>query len=171
MQALTYEHRYRSSSDHCHTTGMHQMGACTGIQLPRRCRGSLRNCGRTLEFTRPTRTWEREQSHANSRHFIYRELPLTIFRMSRPLGCLRIAPSFAVARSVACTMNAVRSLAGKPHAPVRLHLNQRNFRSMRTRATFKMWVKGDPENNVLGDCPFCHRVLLTMELKVSPAVS
>eukprot|EP00892_Ulva_mutabilis_P002503 jgi/Ulvmu1/12253/UM086_0046.1 len=27
------------------------------------------------------------------------------------------------------------------------------------------YVKGDPENKVLGDCPFCHRVLLTLQLK------
>jgi hypothetical protein len=26
-------------------------------------------------------------------------------------------------------------------------------------------VKGDPDSGVLGDCPFCHRVLLTLEAK------
>ena len=35
------------------------------------------------------------------------------------------------------------------------------------RAERKIWVKGDPSSNTLGDCPFCHRALLTLELKVS----
>lgn len=32
-------------------------------------------------------------------------------------------------------------------------------------AAMKCWVKGDPVQNVLGDCPFCHRALLTLEEK------
>ena len=27
-------------------------------------------------------------------------------------------------------------------------------------------AKGDPESNTIGDCPFCHRVLLTLAVKV-----
>lgn len=30
------------------------------------------------------------------------------------------------------------------------------------------YVKGDPETGVLGDCPFCHRLLITMEQKNVP---
>lgn len=37
--------------------------------------------------------------------------------------------------------------------------------SMATQASMTCYVKGDPENQVLGDCPFCHRVLLTLEEK------
>ncbi|KAK9865485.1 hypothetical protein WJX84_000058 [Apatococcus fuscideae] len=33
---------------------------------------------------------------------------------------------------------------------------------------YEAWVKGDPTNKVLGDCPFCHRVLLTLEEKELP---
>lgn len=29
-------------------------------------------------------------------------------------------------------------------------------------------VKGDGDKRILGDCPFCHRVLLTLELKHVP---
>lgn len=36
---------------------------------------------------------------------------------------------------------------------------------MAAKASLGIWVKGDPEEKVLGDCPFCHRVLLTMEEK------
>lgn len=32
-------------------------------------------------------------------------------------------------------------------------------------SALKIWVKGDPEKKILGDCPFCHRSLLTLELK------
>lgn len=33
-----------------------------------------------------------------------------------------------------------------------------------------VYVKGDPDNKVLGDCPFCHRVLITLQLKVRACV-
>jgi glutathione S-transferase len=33
---------------------------------------------------------------------------------------------------------------------------------------FEAWVKGNPDNNILGDCPFCHRALLTLEEKNAP---
>lgn len=36
---------------------------------------------------------------------------------------------------------------------------------MAAKASLGIWVKGDPEQKVLGDCPFCHRVLLTLEEK------
>lgn len=32
-------------------------------------------------------------------------------------------------------------------------------------ASLTAYVKGDPVNSVLGDCPFCHRVLITLEQK------
>lgn len=35
-------------------------------------------------------------------------------------------------------------------------------------AALKMYVKGDPATNTLLDCPFCHRVLLTAEVKKVP---
>lgn len=34
------------------------------------------------------------------------------------------------------------------------------------RAERKIWVKGDPGTDTLGDCPFSHRALLMLELKV-----
>ncbi|GMH39707.1 hypothetical protein BSKO_07605 [Bryopsis sp. KO-2023] len=37
--------------------------------------------------------------------------------------------------------------------------------NMAAKASLGIWVKGDPENKVLGDCPFSHRALLTMEEK------
>eukprot|EP00210_Caulerpa_lentillifera_P005243 g5010.t1 len=36
---------------------------------------------------------------------------------------------------------------------------------MSVSASLTLVVKGDPENKVLGDCPFCHRALLAMEQK------
>lgn len=36
---------------------------------------------------------------------------------------------------------------------------------MATQASMTCWVKGDPQAQVLGDCPYCHRVLLTLEEK------
>jgi glutathione S-transferase len=35
-------------------------------------------------------------------------------------------------------------------------------------ASLKIYVKGDPATNTLLDCPFCHRVLLTAEVKHVP---
>ncbi|KAF6255694.1 dehydroascorbate reductase [Scenedesmus sp. NREL 46B-D3] len=35
-------------------------------------------------------------------------------------------------------------------------------------ASLKVYVKGDPATNTLLDCPFCHRVLLTLETKHVP---
>ncbi|WIA11217.1 hypothetical protein OEZ85_011344 [Tetradesmus obliquus] len=35
-------------------------------------------------------------------------------------------------------------------------------------ASLKVYVKGDPATNTLLDCPFCHRVLLTLEAKNVP---
>lgn len=35
-------------------------------------------------------------------------------------------------------------------------------------ASLDVYVKGDPVNNVLADCPFCHKVLLTLENKQVP---
>lgn len=40
-----------------------------------------------------------------------------------------------------------------------------NRRTM-VQASRSMYVKGDPEAGMLGDCPFCHRALLALELKV-----
>jgi hypothetical protein len=39
------------------------------------------------------------------------------------------------------------------------------------QASRTIWVKGDPKKQVLGDCPFCHRSLLTLELKVCNSAS
>ena len=39
-------------------------------------------------------------------------------------------------------------------------------RSVRTMASRSIYVKGDPVAGKLGDCPFCHRALLTLEIKV-----
>jgi glutathione S-transferase len=36
---------------------------------------------------------------------------------------------------------------------------------MAQAATYEIWVKGSPEKNELGDCPFSHRTMLTMEEK------
>jgi len=33
------------------------------------------------------------------------------------------------------------------------------------QATYDIWVKGSPEKNELGDCPFSHRMMMTMEEK------
>jgi hypothetical protein len=35
-----------------------------------------------------------------------------------------------------------------------------------THAARTLYVKGDPVKGLLGDCPFCHRALLTLEIKV-----
>ena len=35
-------------------------------------------------------------------------------------------------------------------------------------AKLTAYVKGDPKTNTLLDCPFCHRVLLTLETKEVP---
>eukprot|EP01025_Chloroclados_australasicus_P053834 TRINITY_DN6368_c0_g2_i1.p1 TRINITY_DN6368_c0_g2~~TRINITY_DN6368_c0_g2_i1.p1 ORF type:complete len:289 (-),score=30.25 TRINITY_DN6368_c0_g2_i1:210-1076(-) len=37
--------------------------------------------------------------------------------------------------------------------------------SVMAQAARTIYVKGDPVNKILGDCPFCHRTLLTLELK------
>jgi hypothetical protein len=39
-------------------------------------------------------------------------------------------------------------------------------REVMAKALRTLYVKGDQEKKVLGDCPFCHRTLLTLELKV-----
>lgn len=36
------------------------------------------------------------------------------------------------------------------------------------QANHEIWVKGDPKTSTLGDCPFCHRALLTLEEKKVP---
>jgi hypothetical protein len=41
-----------------------------------------------------------------------------------------------------------------------------NSYTMVKAAERTLWVKGDPGKKVLGDCPFCHRALLMLELKV-----
>ena len=43
---------------------------------------------------------------------------------------------------------------------------QKQSQQTMVKATRTIWVKGDPQKQVLGDCPFCHRALLTLELKV-----
>lgn len=39
---------------------------------------------------------------------------------------------------------------------------------MASSPAFEAWVKGNPDHNILGDCPFCHRALLTLEEKKAP---
>ncbi|KAK9830373.1 hypothetical protein WJX72_011371 [[Myrmecia] bisecta] len=39
---------------------------------------------------------------------------------------------------------------------------------MAVQPAYEAWVKGDPKTSTLGDCPFCHRVLLTLEEKEVP---
>lgn len=36
---------------------------------------------------------------------------------------------------------------------------------MAVQLGYEAWVKGDPKSKTLGDCPFCHRALLTLEEK------
>ncbi|KAL0036070.1 hypothetical protein WJX79_001094 [Trebouxia sp. C0005] len=36
---------------------------------------------------------------------------------------------------------------------------------MAVQLGYEAWVKGDPKTETLGDCPFCHRALLTLEEK------
>ncbi|KAI8466233.1 MAG: dehydroascorbate reductase [Monoraphidium minutum] len=38
-------------------------------------------------------------------------------------------------------------------------------RAVRAMAKYTVYVKGDPKTSTLLDCPFCHRVLLTLETK------
>lgn len=38
-------------------------------------------------------------------------------------------------------------------------------RTVKPAMAMKIHVKGDPDTNTLGDCPFCHRVLLTLDQK------
>ncbi|KAF8057748.1 DHAR1 [Scenedesmus sp. PABB004] len=44
----------------------------------------------------------------------------------------------------------------------------RPVRSPVSTMVYKVAVKGDPATQTLGDCPFCHRVLLTLETKGLP---
>lgn len=39
---------------------------------------------------------------------------------------------------------------------------------MASQLGYEAWVKGDPNTKTLGDCPFCHRVLLALEEKQAP---
>lgn len=50
------------------------------------------------------------------------------------------------------------------------HVSARPARSasVRAMASLKIYVKGDPATKTLLDCPFCHRVLLTAEVKHIP---
>ncbi|DBA93460.1 TPA: glutathione s-transferase [Trebouxia sp. C0005] len=41
----------------------------------------------------------------------------------------------------------------------------RTLRTMAVQLGYEAWVKGDPKTETLGDCPFCHRALLTLEEK------
>ncbi|GBF96200.1 dehydroascorbate reductase [Raphidocelis subcapitata] len=54
----------------------------------------------------------------------------------------------------------------KPFGP-RLRAAPR-ARAVSVMAKLNVYVKGDPKTNTLLDCPFCHRVLLTLETKGAP---
>eukprot|EP01025_Chloroclados_australasicus_P065819 TRINITY_DN897_c2_g1_i1.p1 TRINITY_DN897_c2_g1~~TRINITY_DN897_c2_g1_i1.p1 ORF type:complete len:223 (-),score=28.27 TRINITY_DN897_c2_g1_i1:50-718(-) len=45
------------------------------------------------------------------------------------------------------------------------HSSRTKFSTMAQQAEFLIYGKGDPVNNVKGDCPFCHRVYLYAESK------
>lgn len=68
------------------------------------------------------------------------------------------------AMTVAIASSLMRTAAGH-----RYHQQARQpsrTRSMMAQASRRIYVKGDPELGKLGDCPFCHRALLTLEIKV-----
>lgn len=61
------------------------------------------------------------------------------------------------------TLAAIASVTAPAKAP------QKSQSTMAQATTRTIWVKGDPNKQELGDCPFCHRSLLTLELKVRVA--
>ena len=63
-----------------------------------------------------------------------------------------------------CTRRPTLAALGSLAAPVKAPNKQQQ--STMAKATRTIWVKGDPQQQVLGDCPFCHRALLTLEMKV-----
>lgn len=96
-----------------------------------------------------------------------------------PLSCcrdfpLRHIPSTAVSALLVYTTLTMRAFPSSkkllalrtPQVPISRKVVQQRGTAM--SASRVLYVKGDPENKVLGDCPFCHRVLLTLELKVCP---
>eukprot|EP00878_Enallax_costatus_P001565 GHUV01001716.1.p1 GENE.GHUV01001716.1~~GHUV01001716.1.p1 ORF type:complete len:246 (+),score=69.50 GHUV01001716.1:81-818(+) len=62
------------------------------------------------------------------------------------------------------TASSGRFAAFKPNVTSR----PARLASVRTMASLKVYVKGDPATNTLLDCPFCQRVLLTAEVKHIP---
>lgn len=76
-----------------------------------------------------------------------------------------------VAPATRCTARLLQRVAFPAFARPRSPPTNRTFRRFATMAASPVmtaYVKGDPDTNTLGDCPFCHRVLLTVEEKGIP---
>lgn len=61
-----------------------------------------------------------------------------------------------------CTGTGLRHLR---NTAVVSRAHSRRQLSAMAQATYDIWVKGSPEKNELGDCPFSHRMMLSMEEK------